>query len=99
MRRQSGKEAQEAKRLWEQKQREREAALKKKEKEEDRKAKAAIKAKLEQDKRERQAMRAMAQAEASAAPQVVEPVTTTVLTVSNLHFSQNLLRKRSTPKH
>jgi len=50
-----GKEAQEAKKLWEQKTKEREEALKRKEKEEEKKAKARIKAKIEQDRLEREA--------------------------------------------
>jgi len=58
-----GKEAQESKKLWEQKTREREEALKRKEKEEEKKAKERIKKKIEQDKLEREAAKKKAQEE------------------------------------
>jgi len=51
----NGKEAQEAKKLWEQKTRDREETLKRKEKEDEKKAKEKIKAKIEQDRLEREA--------------------------------------------
>jgi len=66
----NGKEAQVAKKAWEQKQRERDEMLKRKEREEEKRAKEKIKMKLEQDKAERGA--AKKATEVNAAPQVVQ---------------------------
>lgn len=72
IRRASGKEAQEAKRIHEERAREREAMLRRKEKEEEREAKRRIKERIEQDRLERAAQRKAA--EGQVQPQVPTPV-------------------------
>jgi len=87
-----GKEAQEAKKLWEQKTKEREEVLKRKEKEEEKKAKERIKAKIEQDRLEREAAK---KTESSASvQQIAGQQPAEVVTQQKKEYSESLIQIR-----